>query len=135
MRKGKKPCRTTRSVSTNGRSKKAELIDGLNPKDVKRLRAAIRQVWSWSYPRKLCIARATDAKGFGKCEKCRRRVPKLFADHKTVMGDVLSPDYILRMWTASTNLQALCKKCHDAKTRDEKRLQRLSEEASEYGFG
>ncbi len=114
--------------------KKETKVDGINPRDIDNLRKAIRQVWSWSYPRKLCIARATDKDGFGKCEKCKRRVPKLFGDHKQVMGDVLAPDYIKRMWTPSKNLQALCKKCHDKKTRDERKEADLRKRLQERGF-
>lgn len=95
---------------------------GVSPKQVQQLRSAIRQVWSWSYARKACIARATDAKGFGRCELCKKRVPKLFADHLKMMGDVLSPTYIKRMFASSKHLQAICKKCHDKKTREERRF-------------
>ncbi len=105
---------------------KSQKVDGqLDAKTIQQLRSAIRQVWSWSYSRKLCIARATDAEGFGHCEHCQARVPKLFADHKQVMGDLLAPDYIKRMWCPSTKLQALCKRCHDKKTREEKKEQAI----------
>jgi hypothetical protein len=100
---------------------------GLDPKTITRLRAAIRQVWSWSHARKLCIARATDKKGFGHCEQCRAKVPKLFADHIEVMGDLLAPDYIKRMWCPSKELQALCKGCHNKKTNQER-------DFAKYGF-
>lgn len=101
--------------------KKEKKIDGLNPSDIKKLRAAIRQVWSWSTPKRLCIARATGKDGFARCEGCRRKVPKVFADHIRVMGDVLAPDYLVRMFTPSKNLQALCSKCHNAKTAIERK--------------
>ncbi len=94
-------------------------IDGLNPKDIKNLRSAIRKVWHWSVPRKLCIKRATDKDGFGICEKCKKRVPKIFADHITNVGE-LDGGYIERMFRPSKFLQALCKKCHQLKTNEEK---------------
>lgn len=109
------------------RAKTVKFDGGLDPKTIQKLRAAIRQIWSWSYPRRLCIARATDADGFGHCERCRTKVAKLFADHKEVMGDIRAPDYLERMWCPSKKLQALCKKCHDKKTKEEKDFEK-------YGF-
>lgn len=102
------------------KKKLVQLIDGLNPKDIENIRKALRQVWSWSYPRKLCIARATDKNGFGRCELCRKRVPKLFADHIRPVG-LVDAGFIDRMWCSSKFLQALCKKCHDKKTRQERK--------------
>lgn len=97
-------------------------VDGLGPKDVKRLISAIRQVWAWNYARKLCIERATDAEGFGHCEACRAKVPKLYADHINPIGGFDPRTYIERMFLPSSHLQAICKRCHDAKTRVEKNL-------------
>lgn len=94
-------------------------IDGLSDKDIKKIRAAIRQVWHWSYPKKLVIARCTGKGGFLKCEKCLKRAPKIFVDHKIAVGDV-DGGFIERLFTASKNLQGLCKKCHDAKTKEER---------------
>lgn len=101
------------------KKKKLPKIDGLGPEDEKRLRNAIREVWSWNYARKLCIQRATDQAGFGKCEGCKKKVPKLFADHIEPIGEFDSRTFIDRMFLPSSYLQALCKKCHDAKTRVE----------------
>ena len=102
---------------------KVAKVDGeLSAKDIKNIRAAIRQVWSWSYSRRLCIARATDKAGFARCEgkdHPGKRVPKVFADHIETMGHPLAPDYIKRMWCHSSKLQALCDKCHRAKTNAE----------------
>ena len=103
-------------------SKKSKLpaIDGLSPKDLVKLRAAIRQVWSWSTPRRLCIKRTTGADGFRYCEKCNKRAPNIFVDHITPAGELLSDGYIERMWCPSIQLQALCKECHNAKTKEER---------------
>ena len=103
------------------KKKVEEKIDGLNPKDIQNIRKALRPVWSWSYPRKLCIKRAMSENDIGKCEHCKAMVGKLYADHKQVMGDVLAPDYIKRMWTPSKNLQALCANCHRKKTQQERK--------------
>jgi len=102
------------------KSKSALLkIDGLSPKDIERIRRAVRQVWSWSTPRRICIARATGKDGFATCEKCKTKVAKVYADHIDRVGDV-DGGFIARMFRPSKFLQALCKKCHDKKTRDEK---------------
>ena len=84
---------------TKKSTEKVEKIDGLNPKDIKNIRAAIRQVWSWSVPARLVRARCLGADGFARCEnkKCESKgkpVPKVFVDHIEVMGDLLSPNYI-----------------------------------------
>jgi hypothetical protein len=94
---------------------------GINSKQRQQLASAIRQVWCWSHARKVCIARATDDKGFGRCEICKKKVPKLFADHIEACGDLLAKGYLSRMFRPSTALQALCRKCHDAKTRLERK--------------
>jgi hypothetical protein len=101
-------------------------VDGLSPKDKERLRKAVRQVWSWSYARKLCVQRCTDAEGFGHCERCWAKVPKVYPDHITPVGKV-DDGFIARMFTPSKNLQGLCKKCHDKKTREEREALKLAE--------
>lgn len=94
-------------------------IDGLSAKDIKKIRSAIRKVWSWSYPRRLCIARATGPDGFVRCEKCKKKVPKIYPDHVKPVGDV-DGGFITRLFVPSKQLQALCKKCHGKKTRQER---------------
>lgn len=101
-------------------------VDGLSAKNIEQIRRALRQVWSWSYPRRLCVKRATIVGGFGRCEKCHTVVSKVFADHIRPCGDVRAPGYIDRLFTPSKNLQALCKKCHDKKTRGERKALALS---------
>lgn len=100
-------------------------IDGaITAPEIDRIRKAIRQVWMWtSVSRRNCIKRATDSEGFGICEGCKRKVPKVYADHIEVMGDPLHPTYIARTWCHSSKLQALCKRCHDKKTKEEKKAQ------------
>lgn len=115
------------------RSKKmVQKVDGLSPKNVEQIRKAIRQIWSWSTPRKLCIERATGKDGFPKCEQCKKKVPKVYPDHKIKVGEVDS-GFLERMFTPSKNLQALCKPCHDKKTRLERaEAKRIAE--AEKGF-
>lgn len=109
---------------------KIEKIDGLSPEDIRKIRAAIRQVWQWSYPRRLCLARCLGGDGFPRCEKCRKKVPKVYPDHITPVGDV-DAGFILRLFCSSKHLQGLCKKCHDAKTREERKAAR---ETVDLGF-
>lgn len=95
--------------------------DGLSAGDVEKIRKAIRQVWSWSYPRRLCIARCTDKDGFAKCEQCKQRCPKIFVDHIERVGDV-DAGFISRLFCPSKDLQGLCKRCHQDKTNEERRV-------------
>jgi hypothetical protein len=95
-------------------------VDGMGAKDIANLRRVTRQVWSWSYPKKLCIERATQADGFVHCNKCKKKVPKIFVDHIVPVGD-LDGGYFERLYCSSKGLQALCKPCHDSKTRSERK--------------
>ena len=97
-----------------------ERIDGMNPKDLKQLRTAMRRVWSWSYPRRLAKERAVDEYGFPVCEKCQKRVPKLQVDHIRPCGEITDPGFLERLYCPSIKLQSLCPSCHRQKTRDDK---------------
>lgn len=97
--------------STNPRRK----VDGMSPKDIEHLRRVTRQVWGWSYPKKLVIQRCTGKGGFLRCEKCKQRTPKLQVDHLVVVGD-LDDDYFKRLYCPSSQLQGLCPECHSLKT-------------------
>lgn len=111
-------------------------VDGLSSSDIEKISKAIRQIWSWSTPRRLCIARATGKDGFPICEKCTTKVPKVYPDHIIPVGSMVSGhdvQYIERMFTPSKNLQALCRKCHAKKTRlDNEQLAR--DRDAEKGF-
>ena len=100
---------------------KEERIDGLEPRALKQVTAAIKQCWSWSYPRRLAIARATGKDGFVRCEKCNVKTPKHHVDHKTPVGEIRSAGAIDRLFCPSSGLQVLCKPCHAPKTRQEAR--------------
>lgn len=111
----------TRRLRARRKAKKdAENIDGLGPKDLRRIRAALRDAWRWSVPRKLCLARAIGPDGFPRCEACKRKVPQVTADHVTPVGEIDS-GVIERMWCPSAKLRALCKKCHRVKTNADNR--------------
>lgn len=99
--------------------KKLQKIDGLGPKELQQIRSAIRLVWQRSKARQLIIKQCTDDEGFPFCLKCKKRAPKIFVDHIEPAGEVLSPNYLVRMFCPSSGLQGLCKKCHAPKTRHE----------------
>lgn len=110
---------------------KTPRIDGLDPIDAEKLRKAIRQVWSWSLAPRLVRARSLGPDGFPRCEnkKCESRgrpVPKSFVDHVKPIG-VFDAGFIERCFRPSRELQALCKKCHDKKTK-------LEAQARAWGF-
>lgn len=113
-------------------------IDGsISWKEIERLRNAIRQVWQWtSVSRRICIKRATGKDGFATCEniECLKRVPKVFADHIQVLGSPLAPDYLIRLYCHSKELQALCQKCHDKKTKAEREAALAEFETMDMGF-
>ena len=95
-------------------------VDGLGPEEIKRIRSAIRQVWSWSYAKRLVTLRCIGKNGFSYCELCKKKSPKVFIDHKIAVGE-LDAGFIKRLFCSSKDLQGLCKTCHDAKTKQERR--------------
>lgn len=102
--------------------KKVEVVvkvDGLGPKDIAKIRVAIRKVWSWSHPRKLVLKRVALGNDYYRCEGCLKKVPKVYVDHITAVGDV-DGGFIARLFCSSSGLQALCKRCHDLKTKLER---------------
>lgn len=97
-------------------------VDGLGPHLVAKIRSALRVVWQRSEARKLCVKRVTLPDGYYLCEapKCEGIVyPKVYIDHIETVGD-LDEGYLERLFCPSSGLQALCKKCHDKKTRAER---------------
>jgi len=120
-------------------SKKSQIaklpqIDGLGPRDLARLHKAVRQVWSWSHTWRLAKKRALHSDGFYRCEnpKCKQKgkpVPHVAVDHIHPVGEVGGPKYIQRMFVPSRMLQCWCKRCHDAKTRQERAAKTKKENA------
>lgn len=98
-------------------------IDGRTPEQNAKIRIAVRQVWSWSYQRKLVIERCTGFDGFPFCELCGERCPKVFVDHIKNVGDV-DEGFLDRMFVPSKYLQGLCKPCHGKKTNEERKKKR-----------
>lgn len=102
---------------------KLQKTDGLGPLEIKKLRTAIRLVWHRSYARSLVVKRCIGSGGFSYCEKCNKRSPKIYIDHIEAVGE-MNEGYIKRMFVASKYLQGWCKKCHDEKTKAERRLKK-----------
>lgn len=100
--------------------KKIPPTDGLGPREIKNIRSAVRLVWQRSHARKLVVKRCTGKDGFPRCERCKKKTPALKIDHIKNVGDV-DHGFIMRMFIPSSQLQGLCKKCHDEKTRAEKK--------------
>ncbi len=76
---------------------------------------------------RLVRKRSMHADGFPRCEnkKCPhkgRPVPAIQVDHIEPIGAIGGPYYIQRMFISSKELQALCKQCHAAKTKTEKKV-------------
>ncbi len=110
-------------MSKKPKKQKQEKIDGLGPDEIKKIRTAIRRVWAWSYARRLVVKRCLDPKDkeYSRCEKCKKRCPKIYVDHIVACGDV-DEGYLTRTFVPSKLLQGMCKKCHDAKTKWERDL-------------
>ena len=88
------------------------------------IKAALRRIWIWSPKRKICLQN-------DYCACCKKKSKKLFADHKlpvvdTRTGFVDWNTYIYRMFEGE--LQALCKKCHKIKSKEENRQRRETKE-------
>lgn len=100
--------------------KKLAPTDGLGPLEIKKIRSAVRLVWHRCHARKLVVKRCTGLNGFLFCEKCFDQVPKIKIDHIKNVGDV-DAGFITRMFVSSDKLQGLCTKCHNEKTRKERK--------------
>lgn len=98
---------------------KIEAVDGLGPKEKKRINQVVSEVWYQSRARRTAVKRCTDKAGFTRCEKCKKRTPKIKVDHITPRGPVDSVGYIERTFCPSSGLQCLCHPCHKPKTKAE----------------
>lgn len=105
---------------TKRRKKELPRDGGLSKKQIQQLRSAIREIWMWSYARKLVIKRCETKDGFSRCEGCKRKVAKVFVDHIEACGDVEDGGYLERTFRASRFLQGLCSECHKLKTKKER---------------
>ena len=100
--------------------KKIIKTDGIGPHEIKKIRNALRLVWHRSYARSLVVRRCTDHRGWLYCERCHKKTPQLKVDHIEKVGDV-DQGFVSRLFCPSTKLQGLCKKCHNTKTKEERK--------------
>lgn len=112
---------------------KSQKIDGLGPQDIEKITIALRQVWSWSYSRRLVIKRCLLPNGFSKCEKCKKKCPKVFVDHIVPVGSY-DGELIERMWVPSMKMQGLCNECHRIKTKVDVEGIKVSKRGSDPDF-
>jgi len=98
------------------------MIDGgLGPAEIAKIRQANRQLWQRSsLARKIVVKRCLQPDGFSKCEQCSEICAKIAVDHTNKVGAV-DGGYLDRLWVSSNEMTGLCKKCHDAKTKEERR--------------
>ncbi len=121
----------TKKGKVKKKSRKLQPTDGLGPKEIQKIRSALRVVWHRSHARKLVVSRCTDHNGWTYCEKCHKKTPNFKVDHIEACGE-LNGGYIKRLFTPSKNLQGLCKSCHDAKTKLERAA--LKKQEKSWGF-
>jgi 5-methylcytosine-specific restriction endonuclease McrA len=96
--------------------------------------AAARRVWRWSPERRACLSsgeRGVKANRERQCEKCLKWHPfkLVVADHIDPVGKQPTTwaDYAVyypRMFCPRSNLQRLCKECHGAKTKAERKARK-----------
>lgn len=110
---------------------KLKPTDGLGPLEIKKIRSALRLTWQRSHARRLVVKRCTRQNGFYYCELCSIRTPLLKVDHIRPAGQV-NGGYIQRLFTPSKNLQGLCIKCHNAKTKEERKALKASKASLVY---
>ena len=108
------------------KKEKPKPIDGFGPHERAKIHAAVRQVWHRSTARRLTIKRCTDKEGYVFCEKCKKRVPKIFIDHVVPVGEVGGSHYIQKMFVSSEGLQGWCHDCHSPKTKAERKSKAAS---------
>ena len=106
----------------SSKKKKPSPVDvGLGPAEIAKIRQANRQLWQRSsLARKLVVKRCLLPDGFSKCEQCLEVCAKVAVDHIEKEGAV-EGGYLDRLWISSTQLQGLCKRCHDSKTKAERK--------------
>lgn len=103
----------------DGKQLKHASSSGIAEQKIKKfLISKIRLAWRYYSPeRKACLKA-------GECVKCKKKTKELYADHIFPVVDVKKgfegwDTYFRRMFYGK--LQALCKVCHDSKTREERR--------------
>jgi hypothetical protein len=102
-------------IAERDESKRLDLATP-NEDDIKKIKKALRQVWSWSHSRRLVTKRCDLGEGYSRCEKCKKKCPKIFIDHIEPVG-TFDKNYIDRLFVPSKRMQGLCVNCHKSKTK------------------
>ena len=111
-------------TKTMAKREKLKPMDGLGPAEIKKIRNALRLIWQRSLAHKLVKKRCTDKAGYLRCELCKKRTSAFNAfkvDHIVRAGDV-DEGYVKRLMVPSVQLQGMCHKCHNEKTKAERAL-------------
>lgn len=116
----------TLSKAKKAKTKKELKLDGgIGPIETQLIRQAMRLVWQRaSKARAIVKERCLVDKECSKCEECGEVVGKIYVDHIVAVGD-LDEGYLKRLWCSSKEMQGICKKCHDEKTKEERKISRL----------
>lgn len=126
------PCRSQKrllfggqNMTKKGKKVKPKKIDGFSPDDARKIRTALRQVWSWSHPRRLVIKRCLiEGTEYSRCEGCKQKCAKIHVDHLQNVGEV-DEGFIKRLFVSSAQMQGLCSECHREKTNAERTRDRI----------
>ena len=91
-----------------------------------KIKSALRKIWSWyGENKKSALSRQKYITGYYRCQGCGCNTSKPQADHIKPVGLADNWDeYIDYLFQG--DIQILCKKCHDSKTKtDNKNIRRL----------
>lgn len=88
--------------------------------------ASLRKMWLYSPERREAKKLSKRGKGY-LCASCKKVYEKVSVDHIDPVGTFVSWDaFIAKLFCPTTNLQVLCKVCHDAKTKSERPSKKAS---------
>lgn len=120
------------SKAQKARTKQEQKLDGgIGKIEKASIRIAMRQLWQrTSKARAICKKRAFIEKGMYKCEVCGDIVGDIKVDHNVEVGD-LDGGYLERLWCSSSELTAMCAKCHNEKTKEERKRAKLKKDVSD----
>ena len=91
-----------------------------------KIKSALRKIWSWyGENKKSALARQKYITGYYRCQGCGCNTSKPQADHIKPVGLADNWDEYIN-YLFDGDIQILCKKCHDSKTKtDNKNIRRL----------
>lgn len=120
------------SKAQRAKIKREQRVDGgIGSIEKAAIRSAIRLVWQrTSKAREICKKRAFIEKGMYRCEICSDVVGDIKIDHNVEVGD-LDSGYLERLWCPSSELTAMCAKCHNEKTKEERKRAKLKKDVSD----